>query len=194
MKRSALTIFLITIVIILSFILLLFIDTSPKRIKNEENGTMFHIGDISFNLSSTNYIENETLKNSLIERGENPNNTKGWIDKDGANSFVILYFPEDRLFDDQLKLLKNPFYHLKFEKKIPKEDDSRIYKVKTDYYVGYNKIGILNKYFKKDSIDVYSFELKIGNGYYVVVAQQNDENNQALDNIMEFMRTASINK
>lgn len=36
--------------------------------------------------------------------------------------------------------------------------------------------------------------MRIGNCYYTVIALQSEANNLALENMMEFMRTANINQ
>lgn len=194
MKRFPLIVFLILVIITLGIVLYVFTETAPKYIKNESIGTMYTFGEISFNLVSDDYIENETLKNTLIERGEHPNSLKGWENEINNDNFVLLSRNEDDLFEEQLELLKNPIHHIQLEKELPSrmEGDLDIYKIDLDYYIGTQGEGILQKNYRNGETLSYLFEMKVGDNYYTVIAQQSEGINLALENITEFMRTVNI--
>jgi hypothetical protein len=194
MKRFPLIVFLILVIITLGIVLYVFTETAPKYIKNESIGTMYTFGEISFNLVSDDYIENETLKNTLIERGEHPNSLKGWKNEINNDNFVLLSRNEDDLFEEQLELLKNPIHHIQLEKELPSrmEGDLDIYKIDLDYYIGTQGEGILQKNYRNGETLSYLFEMKVGDNYYTVIAQQSEGINLALENITEFMRTVNI--
>lgn len=197
MKKTVLIVILSIVILLLSATLYLFIETAPKDIKHEEAGTLYSLGEISFNLSSSEYVENTVLTDAIIERGDDPEQMKGWVDENENNGFIVLYRDNDEVFDEKLLFLKNPINHLRLEMELPKEEEYQelgIYMVDLDYYLGPNKVGILEKNYKNDESISYQFEIKIGDLYYIVIAQQSETHNLALENIMEFMRTVNINK
>ena len=57
----------------LLFVLYISLPAIPKEIKNEEIGTMYTLGELSFNLSSNQYTESEEIKEMLKERGGDSN-------------------------------------------------------------------------------------------------------------------------
>ena len=197
MKKTVLIVILFFVILLLSATLYLFIETAPKDIKDEEAGTMYSIGEISFNLYSNNYVVNKALQDSIIERGNDPEKINGWVDENNQNSFVLFYEEEFELFEETLLALRNPLTHLQLENELPRTEDMQerdIYKVDIDYYTSTDKIAILTKNYKNDGSEIYNFEMKIGNRYYTVIALQSEANNIALENIMEFMRTAHISQ
>lgn len=50
-KKTVLIVILSIVILLLSATLYLFIETAPKDIEDEEVGSMYNIGEISFNLN-----------------------------------------------------------------------------------------------------------------------------------------------
>ncbi len=197
MKKTVLIVFLSLVIIILGTVLYLFIETSPKQIKDESIGTMYTFRDISFDLVSNDYIGNDTLNNAVIEKENDQESIKVWVNKSRDDNFVIIHREKDELFEEGLVLLKNPLKHLQLENELLRTEDMQerdIYKVDIDYYISRDKIAILTKNYKNDGSITYQFEMKVGADYYVLIAEQSETTNIALQNIMEFMRTANISQ
>lgn len=204
MKRKPLIISLSIVVIILSLILYIFYDTAPKQIENEEIGTMYSFGEISFDLVSDNYKELESFKESAVEKGLDLNKIMVWHNENDNTSITIMKNDQDQLFDDEIKLLKNPIQHKLLEFKIKEstpeysesmqKENLTVKKLFFQTYISDNKIAVLDKQVDSDSSLNYQFEIKIGEYYYILVPYQGIENNLALENIMTFMRTVNINK
>lgn len=202
MKKKALIISLSILVVILSLILYIFYDTAPKQIENEKIGTMYTFGEITFDLVSDNYEELESFKESAIEKDLDLNKIMVWHNENDNTSITIMKNDVDDLFDNEIKLLKNPIHHIYLELQGKKgiieyseriqEDNLKIKKLDYDIYKNNEKIAVLQRMMTSDGEVTYQFEIKIGDYYYIIVAYQEIENNLALENIITFMKTVNI--
>jgi len=53
----------------LLFVLYISLPAIPREIKNEEIGNMYTLGEISFNLSSDQYVESKEIRNTHRRKG-----------------------------------------------------------------------------------------------------------------------------
>ena len=190
----------------LFFVLYISLPTIPRRIKNEEIGNMYAIGNISFNLSSDQYKENEEIKEALGKKGEDPNKLVVLVDITNNDSIVIfevLTEESQLLIDESFQTFSNPFQNRFVTKEIqetmPNTSEriargEQIKEIEHTVYKGQNKVALLTSV-TIDNLVEYHLDVKIGDFYYTVIPQRlEDYDTQlAFNNIMEFLRTSSLN-
>lgn len=190
----------------LLFVLYISLPTIPKKIKNEEIGNMYTLGDISFNLSSDQYRESEEIKNTLKERGENPSEFVVLIDptnNDTITIFKVLTKDSKLLIDENFQVFSNPFQNRFVTKEVQKkisntsetiDSAEQIKRMKHTIYKGQDKTALLTSIVLYNSVG-YSADVKIGDSYYTIIPNrlENYEPQLAFKNIMEFLRTSSLN-
>ncbi|MDD4381993.1 MAG: hypothetical protein PHE21_01450 [Candidatus Dojkabacteria bacterium] len=207
MKATWKIIFLTLAIAQLILVLYISIPAIPHNINHTKDGTMYTAGKLSFDLTSDKYVRDENVDKSAEEQGLPSDRIITFSNEAGDYIISILdnsnNLLERDLFDVEVSLLKNPFRHRQIEKtmseEIPQESE-RMQKANL-YYTYYDlilyedstKIFVLQKAEDSDNQISYTLDFKI-EGYYYTLIHHNQtlENQIALQNIMEFMRTVHI--
>lgn len=191
----------------LLFVLYISLPAIPKEIKNEEFGTMYTLGELSFNLSSNQYTESEEIKEMLKERGGDSNELVVLIDEtndDTITIFKVVSEDSKLLIEESFYVFSNPFQNRfvtkEIQEKIPNtaesiDDTQKIKKMQKTIYKGQNKTALLTSITNLDNSVGYSADIKIGDSYYSIIPHKLEgyDSQLALRNIMEFLRTSSLN-
>jgi|LDZT01.1.fsa_nt_gi hypothetical protein len=191
----------------LLFVLYISLPAIPKEIKNEEIGTMYTLGELSFNLSSNQYTESEEIKEMLKERGGDSNELVVLIDEtndDTITIFKVVSEDSKLLIEESFYVFSNPFQNRfvtkEIQEKIPNtaesiDDTQKIKKMQKTIYKGQNKTALLTSITNLDNSVGYSADIKIGDSYYSIIPHKLEgyDSQLALRNIMEFLRTSSLN-
>lgn len=174
MKKKALIISLSIVVVILSLILYIFYDTSPKQIENEEIGTMYSFDIIQFNLLSNDYKINQEFYDIAKEEGYDFSSSNLFLTNSNDLEHIIISKSSEETFN---------LYYMSSQKPFLKQISEILTLGKRIVYTGNNKICILNK-----STVTPSLEIKIGSSYYSFLLGLNADP----QNLFEFMRTVNI--
>jgi hypothetical protein len=190
----------------LLLVLYISLPAIPRRIKNEEIGTMYTLGDLSFNLSSDQYKEDEDIKEALKEKGGDANEFVVLIDTTNNDTITILKTITEEsklLIDESFRIFSNPFQNRFVTKEIQEampstseriERAEQINGMKHTIHKGQDKTALLTSV-TIDNLEEYHADVRIGESYYTVIPQklENYDSQLALKNIMEFLRTSYLN-
>ncbi len=186
----------------LAIVLYFSLPSIPRRIRNQEQGNMYTFQHMAFNLTSSEYIEDEkasVLAN--LELGIEEGDLLTLKDSKEEIVFSIIAGTNNKeLFDNLYNNLVNPFNRHFYKEdnlnskhnletyqgsieSIPKDIEFRVYK-------GQGKTFILLKHIFNDDSFSYSTEFKLGGNFYTILIPENTEPEE----IYEFMRTVNINQ
>jgi flagellar basal body P-ring protein FlgI len=189
MKKSALTIVLLIFTAFLALILYLFIQTSPKHIKNEQLGSMYTFSNISFNFTSDEYTLDQTLIDAAKAR--EMNNIAVYTNPFTKKTITLIKNEKDStsaiIIEETINQLRNPYKHLMVERDLSREFES---KEDLTLYLGNNKYGVVQRSIDSQNKIIYFLDLKIGSDYYTLIVHEPNSDN--IEDIMEFLRTVYI--
>lgn len=189
MKTSVKIILLTVAILIFCLALYYCLPAIPKKIKNEIRGVDYTFENISFNLSSKNYVINEELTDKANERTQDTG-TKTLILINSQNEkdhVTIMRAGQEGIefINESIEYLKNPFRHRSLERSVKNKNKTN----STDLilYSSPTKEVILDKSKIEGGLTVYSIDVLINNNLYTIVPSVVN----AYDNALEFMRSVT---
>jgi len=192
MRKAFLISILIIFTILLSLVLFILVDTSPKRIEDKTGETLYSFDKISFNLTGEFVPLEEIIEISEEDQINTENTMLLFNNEEKSTISVFLDSSEEiKLIEENIKVLRSPFQHIYYELTLPSEIDSKIEVtgIKQDLYIGENKIGIITRAETNDGFISYYADLKINDNYYTITSGNNEN---ALEDILELFSTVKI--